>query len=214
MSGSTAKQARQDRVARLEAVKAAQSREARKRKLLWAGGCTVSVVLVGTLVAVALINDPPPPPAASIQIAGLQTFENLTSNHVASPVSYPQAPAVGGDHARAWLNCGVYSQPVPAENAVHALEHGAVWATYDPTAVSAAEAETLRQALPNTHTVLSPLEGTAYPIMLSAWGAQVGVDSPGDERVEQFVTKFWQSSNAPEPGAACTGGITAPGRTA
>jgi hypothetical protein len=129
-------------------------------------------------------------------------------------VSYPQTPAVGGDHASAWLNCGVYSQPVPAENAVHALEHGAVWATYDPAVVSAAEAETLRKALPGTYTVLSPLEGTASPIMLSAWGAQVGVDSPADERVEQFVSKFWQSSNAPEPGAACTGGITAPGRTA
>ena len=214
MSGSTAKQARQDTAARLEALKAAQARQARKRKLLWAGGGTVAVALVGSLVAVALINDPPPPPAASIQIAGLQTFENLTSNHVATPVSYPQTPAVGGDHASAWLNCGVYSQPVPAENAVHALEHGAVWATYDPAAVSAAEAETLRKALPGTYTVLSPLEGTASPIMLSAWGAQVGVDSPADERVEQFVSKFWQSSNAPEPGAACTGGITAPGRTA
>lgn len=213
MSGSSAKEARQDAAARLAGLKAAQARKARNRKLLWAGGGTVAVALVGSLVAVALINDPPPVPAASIQIAGLQTFENLSSDHVPTPVSYPQSPAVGGDHASAWLNCGVYSQPVPAENAVHALEHGAVWATYDPAVVPAAGVETLRKALPATYVVLSPLENTASPIMLSAWGAQVGVDSPDDERVEQFVSKFWQSANAPEPGAACTGGITAPGRT-
>lgn len=218
MSGSGAKggakEARQAGAARLEAIKAAQARQARKRKLLWIGGSTVAVALAGSLVAVALINDPPPVPAASIQIEGLQTFQNLASNHVDTPVTYPQSPPVGGDHASAWLNCGVYSQPVPAENAVHALEHGAVWATYDPAVVPAEGVEALRKALPATYVVLSPLEGTASPIMLSAWGAQVGLDSPDDKRVEQFVSKFWQSPNAPEPGAACTGGTTAPGRTA
>ena len=50
--------------------------------------------------------------------------------------------------------------------------------------------------------------------MVSAWGAQVAVDSPEDERLEQFVTKYWQSPDAPEPGAACTGGIDAPSRVA
>lgn len=212
MSGDNGNQARQDAKARLEAVKAAQARKARNRKLLWAGGGAVAAALVGTLVAVALINDPPPAPPASIEIAGLQTFGNLTSNHVPTPVAYPQTPAVGGDHASAWLNCGVYSQPVPAENAVHALEHGAVWVTYDPAVVPATGVETLRKALPETYVVLSPLAGTTSPIMLSAWGAQVGVDSPDDKRVKQFVTKFWQSPAAPEPGAPCTGGVTAPGR--
>ena len=38
---------------------------------------------------------------------------------------------MGGDHWNAWQNCGVYTEPVTHEFAVHSLEHGAVWIAYD-----------------------------------------------------------------------------------
>ena len=47
-------------------------------------------------------------------------------------MTYKQNPPVGGDHNPTWLNCGIYGQPVRNENAVHDLEHGAVWITYRP----------------------------------------------------------------------------------
>lgn len=214
MSGKASKQARQDRAARLGEVRAAQARQARKRRILAGVGSLAAVAVVGTLVTVALINDPPPPSPEDIEVAGLQTFEDLSADHVDAAVAYEQSPPVGGDHASRWLNCGTYSEPVPGENAVHALEHGAVWMTYDPTKVSEADIQSLDEAIPDTYSVLSPLEGTESPIMMSAWGAQVGLDSPQDERIGLFVSKYWQSPDAPEPGAACTGGIDAPGRTA
>src|SRR5439155_7596819 len=64
--------------------------------------------------------------------ARVKTYVVPSRNHVAGPVDYPQKPPVGGDHAPVWQNCGLYSQPVPTERAVHSMEHGAVWITYRP----------------------------------------------------------------------------------
>ncbi|NSX38907.1 DUF3105 domain-containing protein [Pseudarthrobacter oxydans] len=211
-SGKSSKQARQDGAAKLALVKAQQARRATRRRIAAVIGSLTAVGVVVGLVLLALVNDPAPQARGDIEVTGLQTFSGLSANHVKDPVSYQQAPPVGGDHSPVWLNCGVYGQPVPDENAVHALEHGAIWATYDPARITAAQAEALQGALPDTYAVLSPLEGTSSPIMLTAWGAQVGVDSPEDERIELFVSKYWQSPDAPEPGATCTGGLDAPGR--
>jgi hypothetical protein len=206
--------ARQSREEKLAVIRAQQAKERRKRNILIGAGGAVAVVLVGALVTVALINDPPVPSAESIEIEGVQEFEDLARNHVTTPVQYEQTPPVGGDHAARWLNCGVYEQPVPNENAVHSLEHGAVWVTYDPARVTADQVSALQEELPDTYTVLSPFEGLSSPVVASAWGAQVALDGADDSRLGDFVTKYWQGPNTPEPGAACTGGMDAPGRVA
>src|SRR5690606_12091073 len=100
-------------------------------------------------------------------ISGIETFTN-TANHVEGEVDYPQSPPAGGDHNAVWLNCGVYSQPVPNVNAVHSLEHGAVWITYDPAEVDADGVQALRAQLPSSYVILSPYEGLPSPIVLSA----------------------------------------------
>ena len=56
----------------------------------------------------------------------------LQHQHVTGPVDYTITPPVGGPHNAVWMNAGVYTKPVPTERAVHNLEHGAVWITYDP----------------------------------------------------------------------------------
>src|SRR5438445_9799078 len=50
----------------------------------------------------------------------------LPHDHAPGPVTYSVTPPVGGDHNGTWMNCGAYPRPVPAERAVHNLEHGAV----------------------------------------------------------------------------------------
>ena len=127
-------------------------------------------------------------------------------------VDYAQTPPAGGDHNAVWLNCGVYTEPVPNENAVHDLEHGAVWVTYDPAQVSDDDVAKLEALLPSTYSVLSPYEDMDTPIAVSAWNAQLKVDSADDERIEQFIRAYWRSTNAPEPNAACTGAYDAPGK--
>lgn len=213
VSGKSAKEQRAARAAVLAEVRKTQAREARRKKAVVIAGGAVAVALVGSLVTVALIQDPPTPRAEDIRVEGVQEFANLGNAHVATPVTYDQSPPVGGDHAAAWLNCGEYSQPVPNENAVHALEHGAVWVTYDPAVINNDQVQVLRDELPDNYTLLSPLTGTASPVMMSAWGTQVGIENVDDPRLKLFASKYLRSPKAPEPGAPCTGGIDAPGRT-
>ena len=100
---------------------------------------------------------------------------------------------------------------MPNENAVHSLEHGALWVTYDP-ALSDGDVDALRSKLPSTYAILSPFEGLPSPIVLSGWNTQLQVDDVDDERITAFIEEYWQSENVPEPGAPCTGAFEAPGR--
>ena len=66
-------------------------------------------------------------------LANVQVYSDLTQAHVEGPITYRQVPPVGGDHNPVWANCGAYDEPVPSPNAVHSMEHGAVWITYRPS---------------------------------------------------------------------------------
>lgn len=145
-------------------------------------------------------------------IDGVKEYSNPTG-HTLSPVLYPQTPPAGGEHHPTWLNCGIYSEPVPNVYAVHAMEHGAIWVTYDPARLSADELTTLKSYLPSTYAVLSPYVGLPSRIVLSAWNKQLVLDSPTDDRIPAFFEEYWRSQNVPEPGALCTGGIDGPGKS-
>ncbi|GGX11879.1 DUF3105 domain-containing protein [Streptomyces chryseus] len=135
--------------------------------------------------------------------------KKLGRDHVTKAVSYPMKPPVGGDHSQVWMNCegDVYKKAIPEVNAVHSLEHGAVWVTYNDKA-SAGDVEKLAEKVGKTpYSLMSPVKDQAGALMLSAWGKQVTVDSATDPRVDQFFTKYVQGPQTPEPGAACTGGM-------
>jgi hypothetical protein len=132
----------------------------------------------------------------------------LSRNHVTTNVSYPMHPPVGGDHNPVWLNCNgdVYTEPVRDENAVHSLEHGAVWVTYSGKASKADVAALAAKVRKTPYTLMSPYENQASPIMLTAWGHQLSVRSAGDPGVDRFLATYVQGEQTPEPGASCTGG--------
>ncbi|MFE7357850.1 DUF3105 domain-containing protein [Streptomyces sp. NPDC057543] len=154
-----------------------------------------------------------PKKSADGPIAGLKTWDakTLTRNHVTTPVTYPMKPPVGGDHNPVWMNCDgeVYKKAIPDVNAVHSLEHGSVWVTYTDKASDADVAKLAERVGRTPYTLMSPYEGQAGTIMLSAWGNQVTVDGADDPRVDRFFAKFVQGPQTPEPGAACTGGLGA-----
>ncbi|MGW5731649.1 MULTISPECIES: DUF3105 domain-containing protein [Streptomyces] len=149
--------------------------------------------------------------AAQAPVKGEKTWDakKLGRNHVTKKVDYPMTPAVGGDHSQAWANCqgDVYDKPLGEENAVHSLEHGAVWITYNDKAASG-DIKTLSQKVRTTpYTLMSPVKEQKGALTLTAWGRQLTVDKASDPRVEQFLGKYVQGEQTPEPGAACTGGV-------
>lgn len=144
-------------------------------------------------------------------IAGVVSFDVASAQHVEGTVAYAQTPPVGGDHSPppVWQNCGYYSQPVAPEAAVHSLEHGAVWITYQPD-LPADQVEVLRD-LAGSYVLVSPwADGLPAPVVASAWGNQLTLDSASDPRLEAFVDAFRQGSQTPELGAPCRGGVGQP----
>ena len=192
-----------------------QKRSKRNRQIGIIAGSVAAVAIIALLVATFAFA----PKAANYAgggagdastIDGVQTFSNTTS-HIETAVTFEQTPPAGGPHSAAWLNCGVYDQVVPNENAVHSLEHGALWVTYDPS-ISDAELDTLKTKLPSTYVILSPYDDLPAPIVLSGWNSQLQIDSADDTRIAEFFTEFWKSTNVPEDGSPCSGAIDAPGK--
>jgi hypothetical protein len=203
-----------DRRARVEAIRAQQRREERRRTLLIVGtAVAIAVALIAT-VAVMVVReqrrDAALAAAADKPIDGVQDFPNLTRLHTTEPVDYPQDPPVGGNHAPVWTNCGTYDESIEPAQAVHSLEHGAVWITYQPS-LPAAQVETLFSLTEsNDYALLSPYEGQGSPLVLTAWGKQLALDSADDPRLEVFLRAYLKGPQTPEPGAPCTGGAGQP----
>ena len=145
--------------------------------------------------------------AAAQPIEGIIELDGLTATHVTTEVEYEQNPPAGGDHDPTWQNCGFYTEPVVEENGVHSLEHGAVWLTYSPD-LPAAEVDQL-DALTRTNPYLlvSPVEDLPAPLVATAWGLQLELDSAADDRLPVFLTKYLQGPQTLEPGASCRGGV-------
>ena len=202
------------RRARVEEIrKAEQARERRVRMLMLGVTTVILAGLAGGgwyLIDSAQEKEEAAAAAKAAPVDGVKSWSKLTQNHVAEPVTYKMSPPVGGDHNQVWVNCDkqVYTKALPNENAVHALEHGAVWVTYNDKAAKADVESLTGLVKKTTYTFMSPYEDQSSPIVLSAWEHQLKVDKASDPRVQKFLAKYVQGEQTPEPGAACTGGMT------
>ncbi|MFD7447065.1 DUF3105 domain-containing protein [Streptomyces sp. NPDC059909] len=199
------------RRARIEELRRADQARNRRNKIIT---LVVAAVILAALVGGAwylLATTQGAEQEKAAPVAGEQTWSNLSQTHVTKDVRYPMTPGAGGDHDPVWQNCNgdVYTKPVAEENAVHSLEHGAVWVTYTEKAAPS-DVKSLSDRVSKTpYSLMSPFPGQPSPITLTAWGHQLNVTTASDARVAEFFDKYVQGAQTPEPGAACTGGKTA-----
>ena len=141
-------------------------------------------------------------------IAGVTYKKEPDHNHVEGVIKYDSTPPVGGNHSQYWADCTgtVYSQPIANENAVHMLEHGAIWITYNAKTLPADQLATLTKLVSGKDGLaLSPYPDLKSPISLQAWGYQLFVDKASDSRIQEFISALrYNQKTTPEYGASCS----------
>jgi hypothetical protein len=141
------------------------------------------------------------------KIEGITSNTTFTRNHSTAIVDYgTNSPPFGGDHSPYWAQCTgiVYPNPIANENAVHPLEHGAIWITYKP-GIAQTDIDILAKKVKGINYMeMSPYPGLKTNVSLQAWGYQLFVDSASDPRIDQFITALRLNKNTtPEFGASC-----------
>lgn len=181
----------------------AKQSSSQSRTWLIIGAVAVGVIGLGVILYLALRPAP--------EIQGVATFPRPSRGHNASlQIPFGELPPTGGEHNPQWQNCGIYEEPVEAQYAVHSLEHGAVWITYQPD-LAADQVSALQEAVRGrTFLLLSPYPEQRSPIVLTAWGIQLEVDDASDKRIEQFIERYRVGPQTPERGAVCTNGLGEP----
>ena len=143
--------------------------------------------------------------------------KNVTSytypgaEHTDSPVQYTENPPVGGTHDNVWYTCQYYDTAIRTENAVHSLEHGAVWITFDPN-LSQSDRDKIKSITEGqSYIIASPMEGLPAPVVASSWNHQILLDGVSDPDLRRFIATYKQGPDTPEPGASCVGITNAEG---
>ena len=145
--------------------------------------------------------------AAAAAISGVTYTVEPSHAHVDGNLRYNASPPIGGEHSQYWGDCTgtVYPKAIANENAVHMLEHGAVWITYRP-GLAADQVATLSKLVSGQDfTAMSPYPGLKTSISLQAWGYQLFVNSASDPRIARFITTLRHNTKTtPEQGATCS----------
>ena len=179
------------------------------------GGSRKAYIIVGAVVLafvagfIALVVIDSRQQAGSSPPAGVEEPDvGAGGRHTNADVDYGQTPPAGGEHNPVWQNSGFYDAPVRDENAVHTLEHGAVWITYQPD-LPQDQRDRIRQLVEGQTCMLaSPMQGLRSPVVASAWGKQLPLERADSPDLGQFVRAYRQGPQTQEPGASCTGGTS------
>jgi hypothetical protein len=176
-------------------------------------GSAALVLFLGAILAYAVANtgvgDKSSLKYAQSQIDGIDNSKGQSQKHVDTAISYPDegtTPPDGGEHNSVPQSCQVYTSAIAPEHAVHSLEHGAVWVTYNPDKLSEKDLAELKKLVDgDPYRLMSPYPGLKSAISLQAWGEQVFVDKVSDKRVKRFLDLFTNGPQTKEKGSTCVG---------
>ena len=174
----------------------------------YGGFLTIGAIVLGVVVVAALIWFNRPGGVSDDALLG-EAIEIGSAIHVQTleemEIIAGQPPS-GGPHFPVPLQPGINEVAVSDGNAVHALEHGMIWISYNPELASEADIEGLRAIAEDfdNDVVLSPRPANDSVIAAASWGRLLQLDGLDDELLRDFVTT--NRDRSPEPGIR-SGGI-------
>jgi hypothetical protein len=171
------------------------------------GFATIAVVMVVVIIVCALVimNRPSSTEVSGAQLLGEVRVSSeelhIPGNDPAGLVPPPPGePPTGGPHFVPPQRNGVYDAPIHDGNAIHALEHGIVWISYQPDLVDEETLRALRDIADSLggDTILSPRPQNAMPIAFASWGRLLSMSSLNEELAREFIRT--NRNRSPEPG--------------
>jgi hypothetical protein len=173
-----------------------------RKYVIW-GAIALGIIALGALLYLNLQE--PETLSDLVRSVGLERAHDENVDYSGSDL-----PPVGGLHSGTWQNCGIYDEPIAAKNAVHSMEHGAVWVTYHPD-LPVGDVDRLQDIVRGEpYVLLSPYDELKSPVVLTAWGIQLEVDAANDDRIATFIERYERGPQTPEPGATCRDGNGSP----
>lgn len=134
--------------------------------------------------------------------------KDLGANHVAQDAKKyggPEPPT-SGDHSQA-LPWQEYTQEIPDINAIHNMEHGGIYVSYQPS-LPAAEIQKLRELFfepfsrdkfSPTKVIMAPRAANDSPIIMSSWARTQKFQSFDAEKMSRYY--LGNVGKSPEPTA-------------
>ena len=172
------------------------------------GGFLTLGLAVGVLAIVALliIRNPIGLSVSDSELLGDEvTFASAGHLPGDQPMVVPVGdPPAGGPHFGAErggpLDTGFYEQEVPDGNAVHSLEHGIVWISYNPELVDAGGVELLRDVYDSDRrdVIVSPRAENSSAVTIVSWGRILRFESVDVDGLREFIRT--NRNRSPEPG--------------
>jgi hypothetical protein len=177
-----------ERIQRQQERAVARQREERRRRLQAAGLTLLGVLVVGGLLAWAIMYFLQPQPGRTVAIA--------SQTHIAETEKgddYTSVPPTSGEHYATTATNGVHQEPVPNELQVHNLEHGQIMVQYTCTDCPqlADQLAVFAQRYPKWVLVAPyPNPQVGARIALTAWGRIDTFDEYDEQRITRFIESY------------------------
>ena len=159
---------------------------------IFIGGAILAAVAI--LAYFALKPDSSPPGVDPNIPDNSVAYDIQSRDHIENGASHPaynSNPPTSGWHYASPADWGIYTQVIPDETAIHNLEHGGVWISYNNEVDDATikQLDDIAGQYP-THVILTPRPDDDSPIAVAAWGRLLKLDTVDSGQINNFIARY------------------------